>query len=239
MSQANSLAELAALEDGDAEVSWFFNDINLTMVCIVLFLAIVFAVMIADSQQQAQGTNPDVETISREEKRPTELSSAAYYGDTGFPQAEMDKGFPTKDTFNEDLIITRGKTIRLGMGGNLVWDFEQMDNIRERKTLRVLADEAGNLRYMDEEIMVEELQGLIDTAAVKHNVFVELYLSPQTPVAVYEQLRDALWNDSAAVHWQFITDTAQYQTALPSTHPLFAPERQTVVEDGNEIVIFE
>lgn len=192
----------------EAEISWFFNDINLTMVILVLFFAIIFAAMIGESQ----GISSEQTQIQETEKqRPTDVSSSTYYGEEGFPEAKKEKGFPVKETFNTDLILTDNGTLREGMEGNLVWDFENLSTLRDKFLVRLYAAENGTLTWDGRAVTVDEVKENINQKAQKHNVFVRLSISPSAPIHVYESLRNDLWNTTNAVHWSFFTEDAPPQ----------------------------
>lgn len=193
----------AGIEENDeAEISWFFNDVTLNMVIIVLLLAVIFASLISFSEGVQEYTE-EIETT--ETQKPSDLSSFDYYGDDGFPSGADKKGFPVKDRFNDDLILNNDESIRIGKSGNIVWDFEELSNIREKKILRVYVDELGNLTYEDDVLSLIKLQEVIQEMSFKHNVFVELYIKSDAPITIYEQMRNQLWNDTDAVHWRFYT----------------------------------
>lgn len=192
-------------DDTDLEdASWAFNDINLTMIIIIMFFAMIFAVLMGEAQSIAESIE-DQEISELQKQKPAELSSQDYYGDTGFPKAETIKGFPVKDTFNENLVVTESKTIRAGLSGNVTWDFENMDDIREKKYMRIYVNSNGEMRYEGQVMDIPGLQREVDALHKKHNVFIELYISPNVSVGVYEQIRNYLWNESNALHWRFIT----------------------------------
>jgi hypothetical protein len=189
-------------DNDEAEISWFFNDVTLNMVIIVLLLAVIFASLISFSE----GTQEYSETPeTTETKKPADLSSFDYYGETGFPSGKDNKGLPIKDRFNDDLILDATDSIRIGKSGNIVWNFEELSNIREKKILRIYVDEVGNITYEDNNISIPEGQKLIEETSRIHNTFVELYIQASAPVNIYEQMRNQLWNETEAIHWRFYT----------------------------------
>lgn len=192
---------MALMNDEDQEASWAFNDINLTMVIIMLFYAVLFASLISTTTQiQQETTSSDIE-----KENPVDLSSLDHYGHIGFPQAQEIKGFPSKETFNDDLIVTENEAIRDGIFGDMVWNFDELDNLREKKIIQINVDRDGTLTYEGWVTSLQELQALIDDLSSEHHVFIEVHIDKEAPMGVYDRVRSFLWNDSDAVHWKFTT----------------------------------
>ncbi len=170
----------------------------------MLFFAIIFASMISLSQGMREST---VSQAELQKERPAELSNYEAFGDVGLPKSVEQKGFPTKDRFNEDLILIEqtSSTVRQGMAGNLVWDFEELSNIRDRELILVEVGADGTARLDGTSMNLSQLQAEINNRSRTNNVFVRLHIDPLAPVVVYENTRNQLWNESDAIHWQFTT----------------------------------
>ncbi len=187
-------------QQAENEISWFFNDINLSMVMIILFFAVIFATMVSNTaNQSAQNQN------NNDTRMPTELSASNFFGEIGFPQASEEKGFPTKETFNEDLIIIEKDTDRKGMEGNRVWEFEELSRAKNKKLVTINVSTEGQMQLDGQAQDMDSLKRFIDSQAEVFHVFVRIEISQNAPMVVYKDLRDQLWNDSDATHWEFIT----------------------------------
>jgi len=195
-------AEYLEQLETDADMSWTFNDINLTMIIIVLFFAVIFATLVSDAEGESKSTI----TADVIENKPAQMANADFFGEQGFPKQQANKGFPSKDTFNRDLILNTADADREGMAGDKVWDFEELSRLQRQKFVQIQANHRGELFYLGEPVATDEMKDIVDELAQDYNVFVQLFIDKKAPVSVYERIRNYLWNDSSAVHWRFITE---------------------------------
>jgi len=187
----------------DAEASWVFNDVNLTMVMIVLFFASVFATMISSAKVFEQTSTSATSETTKNQL--TEASSLLYYGEIGFPKASDTRGLPTKEAFNDDLLLIQAEEAGTGLFGNKVWEFQDVDIFRDRHNFTINLTKQGSFIHEDKSFSLQELKDHINEISKTKNVFVRLIVDKDTPIKLYEQARSNLWNETEAIHWKFIT----------------------------------
>ena len=194
----------ADTQDLDLDGAYIMNDITLTTIIIILFFALVFATLASSAKILQQSSTTVVSQTTPQ--KPTEQTSNNHYGEVGFPEAESEKGLPEKEAFNQELVISESVTIRPGIIGNKVWNFETLDSSKERTNLVVYIDKHGELTFRNQTIEIEWMQKEINRLSLENHVFVKLIIDNQTSIKVYETVRSYLWNESDAIHWEFITE---------------------------------